>query len=161
MSKETLSLLAIAIASIALPAVFLSVSVVPSGQQNDLDFLISGTNTCLRFLDKNVSTGYIPFKTGANEKWNLTIECTEMPTPNSWTDLYIYNGFWNGGVNYKCVSEDLHPILNHIESSQYRVRANRTFTEIFGNSTPKSYTLFLIFPPNGAGTFHVKLARVE
>ena len=68
MNKQTLSLFAIAIVSITLPAVFLSVSVTPSGQQNELDFIISGTNTHLRFLDKNVSTSYISFRIGEHEK---------------------------------------------------------------------------------------------
>ena len=84
-----------------------------------------------------------------------------MPTPNAWTDLYVYDGFWNKGVNYKCVSEDLYPILSDIESSEYRVNANSTFTEIFGEAVPRSYTFFLVFPPNGEGIFHVTLTRMD
>jgi hypothetical protein len=73
----------------------------------------------------------------------------------------MYEGYWNEGEGYKCVSEDLYPIVNLIYSSEYRVKANSTFTQLFGESTPKSYTLFIIFPPSGAGTFHVKLTKAN
>ena len=150
------------ILTVALPAIYLSLaSQVPQEKQQELEFTVSGKNDCLRFLDKTVSTAYIPFKTGANEKWNLTIDCSEMPAPNAWTDLYVYKGYWNEGTDYKCVSEDLYPIISQIESSDYRVKANSTFTETFGESTPQSYTLFFIFPPSGLGTFHIKLNQVE
>lgn len=155
-------LVVLVVVAAAFPIGYFSLhSQVQQVQQQELDFTVSGTNTCLRFLDKNVLTGYVPFTTGANEKWRLTIECLEMPTGNAWTDLYEYKGYWNQGANYTCVSEDLYPILSQIESSEYRVKANSTFTETFGGSTPQSYTFFFIFPPSGSGTFHVKLTQVD
>jgi hypothetical protein len=157
-NKKTLALIAVVIVAVALPAAFLS---MPSqGKQEPLDFTVSGTNTCLRFLDRNVSTAYIPFRTGANEKWNLTIYCSQMPTPNAWTDLFMYNDYWDEGANHTCLSEDLYPILSQIESSDYRVQVNSTFTKTFGGATPESHTLFFIFPPNGQGTFHITLVQV-
>ena len=148
--------------AVALPAISLSLaSQVPQEKQQELDFTVSGKNDCLRFLDKNVSTAYIPFKTGANEKWNLTIDCVDMPAANAWTDLYVYNGYWNEGTNHKCMSQDLYPIISQIESSDYRVQANSTFTETFGGSTLQSYTFFFIFPPSGLGTFHINLSQVD
>ena len=146
MNKTTLGLIAmLIILAVALPATFVSLPSQAAQEQQELDFTVSGKNDCLRFLDKNVSTAYIPFKTGANEKWNLTIDCLEMPAPNAWTDLYVYKGYWNEGTDYKCVSEDLYPIISQIESSDYRVKANSTFTETFGESTPQNYTFFFIF----------------
>lgn len=162
MNKKILALIIIAFIAASLPGILLSLPLEASQErQKELDFTVSGTNSCLRFLDKNVSTGYIPFRTGANEQWNLTIYCSQMPTANAWTDLYVYNGYWNEGTDYKCLSENLYPILSKIESSDYRVQVNSTFTKIFGGSTPQSYTFFFIFPPNGIGTFHVKLVQMQ
>jgi len=73
----------------------------------EMDFIVSGSNDCLRFLNSTVSTCYIPFKTGANENWQLTINATKMPGgANGWTDVYIYKGYWDEGNNHKCTSED-------------------------------------------------------
>lgn len=157
MNKKILALITVVIVAVALPTVFLSLP--PAGKQEALDFTVSGTNTCLRFLDRNVSTAYIPIKTGANEKWNLTIYCSQMPTLNAWTDLFMYRGYWDGGANHTCLSEDLYTILSQIESSDYRVQVNSTFTQTFGGANPESYTLFFIFPPSGQGTFHVRLIQ--
>ncbi len=163
MDKKALGLLVVMVVmAVSLPPVFFSLSSQAQlGTQQELDFTVTGTNTCLRFLDRNVSTVYIPFRTGAKEKWNLTIFCSEMPTPNAYTELYIYKGYWNEGDGYTCVAEDLYPILSQIESSNYRVKVNSTFTETFGGETPQSYTIFFIFPPNGLGSFHVKLVQTE
>jgi hypothetical protein len=159
-NKKILAFVAAIIIAVSLPTILLSLPSQFPPKQQELDFTVTGTNTCLRFLDRNVSTGYVPFRTGANEKWNLTIYCSEMPTPNAWTDLYLYGGYWDKGTNHKCVSEDLYPILSQIESSEYRVNVNSTFTETFGGATAQSYTIFFIFPPSGPGTFHVKLFQV-
>jgi hypothetical protein len=162
MNKITLGLIAfVIILAVALPASLLSLPSQVSQEQQELDFTVIGKNDCLRFLDKNVSIAYIPFKTGANEKWNLTIDCLEMPTANAWTDLYIYRGYWNEGTDHKCMSQDLYSIISQIDSTDYRVKANSTFTETFGGSTSQSYTFFFILPPNGPGTFHIKLNQVE
>lgn len=135
-------------------------SSIPQAQQ-ELDFTVSGTNDCLRFLDRHVQTGYTPFKTGANEQWQLTINCTEMPSPNAWTDLYIYEDYWDKGANNTCVSEDLYPIISEIQPSEFRIKANSTFSETFGGASPKSYTLFFVFPVGGTGTFHITLKQVN
>jgi hypothetical protein len=84
LNKKIIALIGIVIIVVALPAIFLSLhSQAPQEEQQELDFTISGMNTCLRFLDRNVSTGYIPFRIGADEKWNLTMFCSEMPTSNA------------------------------------------------------------------------------
>jgi hypothetical protein len=160
MDSKMLILVALGVVlAVSLPVViFSSPSLIPQEeQQQELDFTVIGENECLRFLEKNVSTCYIPFKTGANEKWQLTIECLEMPSPNAWTDLYLFRGYWDEGTDYKCLSEDLYPIINEIESTDYRFKGNSTFTETFGGSTPQSYTVFFLFPTGGEGTFNIKL----
>jgi len=162
MNKTTLGLIALLIIlAVSLPATFVSLPSQAAEEQQELDFTVSGKNDCLRFLDRNVSTAYIPFQTGADERWNLTIECVEMPAAGAWTDLFIYRGYWNNGTDHKCVAEDLYSIISQIESSDYRVKANSTFTETLGESTPQAYTFFFIFPPNGQGTFHINLSRME
>lgn len=91
----------------------------------------------------------------------MTIDCTEMPSPNAWTDLYVYAGYWNKGTNNKCTSENLYPIINEIQTSDFRIKANSTFSETFGESTPQSYTIFFIFPVGGTDTFHITLKQVN
>jgi hypothetical protein len=152
----------VVILAMALPAAFFAMPLLAQQeQQQELDFTVTGKNECLRFLEKNVSAGYIPFRTGANERWQLTITCSEMPSPNALTDLYIYRGYWNEGSDYKCLSEDLYPIISDIESTEYKIKANSTFTETFGESTPQSYTILFLFPTGGQGTFHIKLNRSD
>ena len=126
-------------------------------KQNPLNFTVSGSNECLRFLTRTVETGYIPFRVGANEKWILTIESVEMPSPKAWIDLYIYEDYWDGGSNYTCQSENIYPIISEIQSFDFRLQANSTFSETFGDSQSRSYTVFFIFPPGGPSSFHIKL----
>ncbi len=60
----------------------------PAAKQTELDFTLTDKNDCLRFLNPEVKTAYIPFHTGANEQWQLTINATEMPGgANGWTDV--------------------------------------------------------------------------
>ena len=127
----------------------------------ELDFTVSGANECLRFLNSTVSVCYVPIATGANENWQLTIDCTQMPGgAKGWTDVYIYEGYWDQGTEYTCMSEDLYPIMKDIESANAQIRSATPFTASFGGSTPQSYTVFFIFPPGGQSIFHVTLKRV-
>jgi hypothetical protein len=133
----------------------------PQGTPQELDFTVSGTNDCLRFLNSTVSVCYVPIATGANENWQLTINCTKMPGgANGWTDVYIYKGYWDKGTDYKCMSEDLYPIIQDIESADAQIRGSTPFTASFGGSAPQSYTVIFIFPPGGQATFHVTLKQV-
>jgi hypothetical protein len=159
MNKKLLgSLLAIIVVAIVSPAIYFSLpKQVPTEPQQNIDVVITGENTCLRFLEKNVSTCYIPFRTEANEQWRLAIECLEMPNQNAWTDLYLYRDYWNGGTDYKCLSEDIYPIIDEIETTGQKFKANSTFTETFGEGTPQAYTVFFLFPTGGSGTFHIEL----
>lgn len=129
--------------------------------QKELDFTVSGTNDCLRFLHREVKTVYVPIRTAADEQWQLTIECTQMPGAGGWTELYLYKGYWDGGENNTCIAEDIYPIISKIETTDFQVRTNSTFTETFGGSTPQSYTVFFIFPPGGQGTYNVKLTKTS
>ena len=127
----------------------------------ELDFTVSGTNECLRFLTSTVSVCYVPIPTGANENWQLTINRTEMyGGANVWTDVYIYKGYWDNGIDYKCMSEDLYPIIGEIESADGQIRTDTPFKASFCGSTPESYTVFFIFPPGGQATFHITLKQV-
>ncbi len=130
-------------------------SVSPQSTQEPLDFTITGTNDCLRFLDPAVKTVYVPFHTGANEQWQLTIECTQMPGAGAWTDVYLYNDYWDQGSDHLCLSADLYPMAQ-IESTDFQLRLNSTFVHIFGDSEAQSYTLFFVIPPSGVGSFHIQ-----
>jgi len=136
-------------------------SAPPQGTPQELDFTVSGTNDCLRFLNSTVSACYVPIATGTNENWQLTINCTKMPGgANGWTDVYIYKGYWDKGTEYKCMPENLYPIIEDIKSADAQIRNGAPFTASFGGSTPESYTVFFIFPPGGQATFHVTLKQV-
>lgn len=127
----------------------------PTGE---LDFSVSGTSDCLRFLNSSVPTIYVPFTIATNENWKLTISATKMPGgANGWTDIYIYKGYWDEGTNHICKAEDLYPIINEIKSADTEIRANVPYTETFGGSTLQSYTVFFVVPPGGQATFHVTL----
>lgn len=136
-------------------------SVFSQEPQQTLDFTVSGTNDCLRFLEPTVKTCYVPFKTGANERWRLTIECLKMPGSGGWTDLYTYKGYWDGAVNNICMSKDLYSILDQITPSGIRISTNSSFIQIYGGLTPASCTIFFIFPPGGQATYHVSLQRLD
>ena len=134
---------------------------LPQEASKELDFTVSGSNECLRFLTSTVSVCYVPIATGANENWQLTINCTEMyGGANGWTDVYIYEGYWDKGTDYKCLSEDLYPIIGEIESADAQIRGDTPYTASFGGSAPESCTLFFIFPPGGQATFHVTLTQM-
>jgi hypothetical protein len=131
----------------------------PTGE---LDFTVSGTSDCLRFLNSSVPTVYVPFTIAANENWQLTINATKMPGgANGWTDVYIYKGYWDAGINYTCKASDLYTIINDIESADFEIRANAPYIETFGASTQQSYTVFFVVPPGGPATFHITLKRTS
>jgi hypothetical protein len=130
-------------------------------QQQPLDFTVTQTNDCLRFLERTVKLCYTPFNTGAGEQWRLTVECLKMPGSVGWTDLYVYNGYWDAGADHLCTSEDLYPIVSDIPASDFRMNINNTFSQVFGEVTPRSYTVFFVFPPGGEGSFHVNLEKVN
>ncbi|MGE5188174.1 MAG: hypothetical protein ACM3JE_04020 [Betaproteobacteria bacterium] len=130
-------------------------TLTPTGE---LDFTVSGTSDCLRFLNTSVPTFYVPFTIAANENWQLTINATKMGGgANGWTDVYIYEGYWDGGSDHLCKSGDLYPIINEIKSADFAIRTNQPYNETFGDSTDKSYTVFFVVPPSGQATFHVSL----
>jgi len=127
--------------------------------QDELDFSVSGSNECLRFLTRDVSIVYVPFATGAGETWFLTVECTNIATPKGWVDLYLYDGYWDEGVNNTCYSEDIYSILDGVESLDFDLGLDKSYSQIFSDSDPRSYTLFFIFPPSGPSSFHVTLTK--
>jgi hypothetical protein len=159
MNKILASIIAVVIVfSIALSAATLSQAPF-QGTPKELDFTVSGSNDCLRFLNSTVSTVYVPIVTGASENWQLTINATKMPGgANGWTDVYIYRGYWNKGTNNTCLSEDLYLILSDIKSADAQIRGDTPYTASFGGPKPQSYTVFFIFPPGGKATFHVTLS---
>jgi len=123
-----------------------------------LDFTVSGTSDCLRFLNGSVPTIYVPFTIAANENWELTINATKMPGgANGWTDVYVYDDYWDNGANHICRAENLYPIINEIRGADFAIRANATYTHTFSTSTVQSYTVFFVIPPGGQATFHVTL----
>ena len=163
MNRKVLGSIVVAVAAIlVLIIVLFAPSIAPQPpQQQALDFTVTGSNDCLRFLERTVKTAYTPFRTGTNEQWLLTIECLKMPGSGGWTDLYVYNGYWDNGTNHVCLSEDIYPIVSDIPASSLRMNSNSTFSKVYGGATPQSYTVFFIFPPGGEGTFHIKLERVS
>ena len=95
--NKILGLVVIAIVvAVALPTAFIvDSSRAPILQSTkEMDFTVSGTNDCLRFLNSTVSLCYVPFTVAADEQWQLTINCTKMPGgSNGYTDIYVYNGY--------------------------------------------------------------------
>jgi len=88
-------IVAVVVCALAVFLVILSLA-PPQATPRELDFTLSGTNDCLRFLNATVSVCYVPVATGANENWLLTINCTKMPGgDNGWTEVYIYRGYWD------------------------------------------------------------------
>ena len=127
--------------------------------QEELDFTVSGSNACLRFLTRDVGVVYVPFITGPNEQWELSVECTEMGLSNGWVDLYLYEGYWDESFNSTCYSEDIYSILDGIESLDYELGLTNPYSQVFGGVDSASYTLFFIFPPGGPSSFHITLNR--
>ena len=166
MNKKIIGLLVIAVVICALATVAAVFLLTPANQApqtptGQLDFTVSGTSDCLRFLNSSVPTVYVPFTIAANENWQLTINSTKMPGgANGWTDVYIYKGYWDKGTNYTCKSGDLYPIINDIQSTDFEIRANAPYTQTFSDSTQQSYTVFFVIPPGGPATFHVTLKPI-
>ncbi len=130
----------------------------PTGE---LDFTVSGSSECLRFLNSSVPTIYVPFTIAANENWRLTINSTKMPGgANGWTDVYMYNGYWDGGTNHTCKSSDLYSIINEIKNADFQIRSDAPYIKTFNESTQQSYTVFFIIPPGGPAAFHIILKPV-
>jgi hypothetical protein len=129
---------------------------------HELDFTVSGKNSCLRFLNDSVSVVYIPIATGVNENWKLTINATNMAGgAGGWVDLYTYKGYWDGGVNNTCLSRDVYPILADVVDAQEQLKASEPYTQTFGGPEAETQTLFFIFPPGGQSTFQVTLKQVQ
>ncbi len=155
--KIVLGLVIAVIVICALAAVAVSMMTPALTPTGELDFTVSGSSDCLRFLNTSVPTVYVPFTVAANENWQLTVNCTKMPGgANGWTDVYVYKGYWDKGMNHTCKAGDLYPIINDIESADFAIKANQPYTQTFGESTQQSYTVFFVFPP-GASAFHVTL----
>jgi hypothetical protein len=154
----------IAVFAVAVPSVyFLGSSIAPTKQStNEMDFTVSGSSDCLRFLNSSVSTIYVPFTVAANENWQLIVNCTKMPGgANGYTDVYLYNNYWDGGTNNTCKAIDLYPLLNEIQSTGHQIRLGNAFTETYGGSTQESYTVFFVVPPGGQqATFHITYTQV-
>ena len=148
------------VALIVISAWLVSSLVYSPVAQEELDFTISGSNECLRFLTRDVGVVYVPFTTGLNEHWNLVVECTEIATSSGWTDLYLYEGYWDEGVDNKCYSEDIYSILDGVESLDYELSLDNPYSQVFGGVKSASYTLFFIFPPGGPSSFHITLGKV-
>ncbi len=164
MNKKVLALIVVVLVVFASVAAFMVVSSTAPAQHptGPLDFTVSGTSDCLRFLNSSVPAVYVPFTIAANEHWQLTINCTKMSGgPQGYTDVYIYKDYWNSGANHTCTSAELYPILNNIQSTGQEIRQGTPFTETFGGITQHSYTIFFVLPPGGQqSTFHVTLKQV-
>ena len=82
MDRKILGLIiaAVIVCAVAVSAVAFFL-VPPQGTPKELDFTVTGTNDCLRFLNSTVSVVYVPIATGANENWQLTINCTKNLKP--------------------------------------------------------------------------------
>jgi hypothetical protein len=163
MNKRIISLVVGVVVICALMVSLFFASSITSTQltPKQLDFTVNGTNGCLRFLESNVSLCYVPFTVGANQTWQLTINCTQMPGGNSgWTDLFIYNGYWDNGTNNKCTAGDVYSILSNIQPTNSEIQGKNVFTETFNGTSTQSYTVFFVFPNGGQGTFHVTYKQV-
>ena len=128
--------------------------------QEELDFTVTGSNECLRFLTRDVSVVYVPFSNGLNEEWELVVECTDIATPKGWVDLYLYDGYWDEGVDHVCFSEDIYSILDGVESLEYELGLDNSYSQVFSGSESESCTLFFIFPPGGPSSFHITLSKI-
>ena len=98
MNKKIAAIVSVVVVIIALSAVvavsLMAPAQTPRTTTGALDFTVSGTSNCLRFLNSSVPTAYVPFTIAANGNWQLTINCTKMPGgANGWTDIYIYKGY--------------------------------------------------------------------
>ena len=164
MNRRFVSLTVIVVVLCAVAAAFSAASLQAdqTTQPKTLDFTLQGTNNCLRFLESNVSLGYVPFTVGANQNWQLTINCTQMPGgAQGWTELYVYKGYWNNGTDHKCSAGDTYPIIGSIQDADKIIQGNSAFQETFtGGSAAQSYTVFFVFPNGGQGIFHVTYKQI-
>jgi hypothetical protein len=160
-NEKILGITSLCIVSLMVIGAFLISSLVNSPvAQEELDFTVSGSNECLRFLTRDVGVVYVPFTTGSNEQWELVVECTEIATPKGWIDMYFYQGYWDEGVDNTCYSEDIYSILDGVESLDYELGLDNPYSQVFGGVESASHTLFFIFPPGGPSSFHVTLSKL-
>ena len=148
MKKKVLGLIVTVIVVCASLAAFLFASSLAPTQQptGALDFTVSGSSDCLRFLNSSVPTIYVPFTVAANENWQLTINCTKMSGgANGYTDVYVYNGYWNGGSNNTCTSSELYPIINDIQSTDRQIRLRHPSQKPMANQHSKATRCSLWF----------------
>ncbi len=54
-----------------------------------------------------------------------------------------------------------YPIIDEIQSADFRIETNSTFTRTFGGPATQSYTFFFIFPPGGQSTLNFKLQKIS
>jgi hypothetical protein len=136
---------------------FLSSTASPQTPTGELNLTVNGSSSCLRFLNDSVPMVYVPFTVAANQHMQLTINATKMPGASAYTEVYVYNGYWDKGENNTCKSANVYPIINDIKSADFTLIANSPYTQTFGDTTTKSYTVFFLFPPGGPTTFHITL----
>ncbi len=160
--KKPLILSIALIATLAIAIAIIMSTMLPIQQEptGELDFTVTKSSDCLRFLNASVPTIYVPFTIAANENWQLTINATKMPGgTNGWTDVYIYRGYWNEGTNHTCIAEQIYPIINEIENVNFEIKANQPYTKTFSETSQQSYTIFFVVPPGGPATFHITLKQ--
>ena len=80
---------------------------------------------------------------------------------NGYTDIYIYNGYWDNGTNHIAMSADVYPILSQIQSNNYELKGTTSYNATFGGATQQSYTVFFVLPPGGQATFHITYKQVS
>jgi hypothetical protein len=136
---------------------YLAPSASPQSPTGELDLTVTGSSSCLRFLNDSVPIVYVPFTVAANQQMKLTVNATKMPGATAYTEVYVYDGYWNGGSNNTCTSKDVYPIISDIESADYTLTAATPYTATFGDTAQKSYTVFFLFPPGGPTAFHITL----
>ena len=136
-------------------------SQAPETPTQSLDITVSGSSNCLRFLNDSVPMVYIPFTVAANQQMQLTINATKMPGGvNGWSDIYLYQGYWDKGVNNTCKSGDVYSILGDIKATNSAVTLNSQYKATFGETTQQSYTIFFVFPPGGQAQFQITLKPI-
>ncbi len=129
----------------------------PQSPTGELDLTVSGSSSCLRFLNDSVPMVYVPFTVATNQPMQLTINATKMPSASAYTEVYIYDGYWDKGENNTCTSEDVYSILSDIKSADFTLMSKAPYAKTFEDTIQKSYTVFFLFPPGGPATFHITL----
>jgi hypothetical protein len=161
MNQKLFAIIAVVIVACALAATaaycYLGPNVNPQSPTGELDFTVTGSSSCLRFLNESVPIVYVPFTVAANQQMQLTVNASKMPGTAAYTEVYVYNGYWNESDNNTCKSADVYPIISDIESADYTLTANAPYIHVFGDTAQKSYTVFFLFPPGGPSTFHITL----